>query len=193
MERLLPHAFLVANDPDSVNHFHHSISRRIGNYHLESRLTNQASLLAYKFNFNSNSAEICLFKNFWAIVKIFFRQNKGIKLNITYTRPETLFNIVGWFFDYGMSILDVWISASERLTLWRLWWPPKSFRSIKQVTIKDVIIIVTCCWHHRRGQVGPRAKIQDHKSIAVAVVCRLRHVPDHGQFWEARSKSHLRT
>ena len=62
MERLLPHAFLVANDPDSVNHFHHSISRRIGNYHLESRLTNQASLLAYKFNFNSNSAEICLFK-----------------------------------------------------------------------------------------------------------------------------------
>ena len=81
MERLLPHAFLVANDPDSVNRFHHSISRRIGNYHLESRLTNQASLLAYKFNFNSNSAKICLFKNFWAIVKIFFRLNKGIKLS----------------------------------------------------------------------------------------------------------------
>ena len=59
VERLLPHAFLVANDPDSVNHFHHSISRRIGNDHLESSLTNQAGLLAYKFNFSLNSAKIC--------------------------------------------------------------------------------------------------------------------------------------
>ena len=66
-----------------------------------------------------------------------------------------------------------------------------NYHSIDRERKKDVCEIVTCCWLRTRGQVGPRAKNPDHKSIGVAVACRLRRVPDHGQSGEARSKSHL--
>ena len=46
LERFLPHPFLVANDLNSVNHFHDILTaRRVGDDHLESGSAHQTGLL----------------------------------------------------------------------------------------------------------------------------------------------------